>query len=346
MTTARTRRRSGLWPVPWAAIPFVVVAALPPIVVWDEWMLGFQADPIDWLLTWFLGVLPSLAMPLIGAAIVIRHRSAHRTVPLLLFGSILIAIQVAGVRLIEPVVRLFQDPGSFPDDPLFQVLEASANVLTLVGAFGWAYLASGLVRARRYEGVGPTAALVFVAIAVAVVTTAVQAGSQGIAIGLGTSSVVPNILAIAGLVVVFLDRLAIGYVAVTATRGWLAGEAPRRGWALAAVGAWLLLLAFVMIAAFPLLDPRLFESPNAVWLFRAVSIVFSAGSVALVAAFALGLPDTDDITWYDLAELDGSALDDPGADPFGDDGDDGDDRDDALDGAPALVEVSNRRLDR
>ncbi len=67
-----------------------------------------------------------------------------------------------------------------------------------------------------------------------------------------------DVLVVTGLFAGFLGQLAIGYVAVTATRGWW--PARRRGVAgrWRRVGAWLLLAAFLVVASIPLLDRRLF----------------------------------------------------------------------------------------
>jgi len=323
-----------------AAFPFIGVALLPFLLAWDEWARGIFSDPIDWFATWFLGTLPSLAIPLIGAAIVIRHPRARRTVPLLLFGAILLAIQIAGVRLYVPIGGLLSDP-TFPNEPMFELYRAVYTVLAVVGAFGWAYLASGLVRARRYEEVGPTWIIVSAAVVAAVIPTALSAGAQDLTLGSTANGIVLMALAATGLVAGFAEKLALGYMAVTATRGWLAGEAPRRGWGLAAAGAWLLLVALLALSALPLFGDEWFQSYDPTWIFPAISLVYGAGGVALLAAFAMGLPDTQDITWYDLADLDAAALAvAPRSDPFDDDDDD------AAGGDMAVFELGNRRLDR
>ncbi len=51
-------------------------------------------------------------------------------------------------------MRLIQAPQGFPYDPPFDVVNALANVLTVAGAFGFAYLGEGprpspAIRGRR-----------------------------------------------------------------------------------------------------------------------------------------------------------------------------------------------------
>ena len=211
-----------------------------------------------------------------------------------------------------------------------------AIVLTITSAFGWTYLARGLVRARRLERAGSTGALIVLAVVLAALPTAALGGM--LAAGPSVGGTLLAGMAVTHVVVGFLEKLAIGYLAVTASRGWWVRETVRRGWALAAIGAWLLLAAFLVNVAYPLIDQRAVGAENSRWIFRSISILYSAGCVALLCAFASGLPDIDDITWYDLAELDAAGATGAGRtpDPF-DDGDEGD--------GAQLFELENRRLD-
>jgi hypothetical protein len=334
MTTDRALRRTHRRSVSLAAIPFVVAAALPVVTAWGERAPSFASNPLGWLWTWLLPLLPSVAIPLIGAAILIRHPQAHRTVPFLLFGAVLLAVQVAGAQLIQPIAGLLAER-SIPETVLINAL---AIVLTITSAFGWTYLARGLVRARRHERAGWTGALIMSAVVLAALPTAAMGGMlAGLDGPIPGGSLVTG-MAITFVVVGFLEKLAIGYVAVTASRGWWAREALRRGWALAAIGAWLLLAAFLVNMAYPLIDQRAVGAENSRWIFRSISILYSAGCIALLCAFASGLPDTDDITWYDLGELDAAAATGAGRarDPF----DDGDEAEGAQ-----LFELEDRRLD-
>jgi hypothetical protein len=332
MTTDRALRRTRRRSVPVAAIPFVVVAALPVVLTLGERAPEFVSNPLGWLWTWFLPLLPGVAIPLIGAAIVIRHPQAHRTVPFLLFGAVLLAVHAAGVRLIQPITDLLADQ-SIPD--LNVLVNALAIVLTITSAFGWTYLARGLVRARRRERAGWTAALMLLAVVMAVLPTTALGGM--LAAGPAMGGTLLTGMAVTYVVVGFLEKLAIGYMAVTASRGWWARETVRHGWALAAIGAWLVLAAFVVNMAYPLIDQRDVGPENARWIYRSISILYSAGWVALLCAFALGLPDVDDITWYDLAELDAEAGGGHAdLDPFAD----GDET-----AGTQLFELEDRRLD-
>jgi hypothetical protein len=340
MTADREWRPRGPRFIPLAAIPFIVAALIPVVLSWEDWLAIFPADPIGWLSTAFLGVIPNVAVPLMGAAIVIRHPRAHRTVPLLLFGATLLTIQIAGLLLVGPILELLTDPSSFPDEPNIKLYQAVFLMATIISAFGWAYLASGLVRARRNEDVGGgwVMVLIAIAVAVAVISTAAQAGAQSPLLGVGTD-VLQMALVAAILVTGFAEKLAIGYMAVTATRGWLAHEQPRHGWGLAATGTWLLLCGLIVVSVVPLLGEDWMQVYDASWVLIAVSLAFAGGATALLVAFALGLPDVDGITWYDLAELDAAAARASGQarDPF----DDSTASDEA-----ELFELEDRRLDR
>jgi hypothetical protein len=340
MTADRAWRPTGPRFLPLAAVPFILAALIPVVRSWGDWVATFPRDPIVWLTTIFLGVIPNVAIPLIGAAIVLRHPRAHRTVPLLLFGATLLTIQIAGLQLVAPVLELLTDPSSFPDEPSITLYQAVFLVSTIISAFGWAYLASGLVRARRNEdvGVGWLMVLIAIAVTVAVISTATQAGAQSSLLGVRTD-VLQMALVAAILVTGFAEKLAIGYMAVTATRGWLAHEQPRHGWGLAATGTWLLLCGLIVVSVVPLLGEDWMQVYDASWVLIAVSLAFAGGATALLVAFALGLPDVDGITWYDLAELDAAAARASGQarDPF----------DDSIASDEAeLFELEDRRLDR
>jgi hypothetical protein len=116
----------------------------------------------------------------------------------------------------------------------------------------------------------------------------------------------------------------------------LAGEAPARGWLLAAIGTWSLFLGLLVVSVFPVFsDP--FSSLDPSWILGAISLLYGVGSVVLLLAFVLALPDVDDITWYDLAELDAeAALGGAALDPFAD----GDEA-----AGVQLFELEDRRLD-
>jgi hypothetical protein len=338
MTADRAWRPTGPRFLPLAAIPFILAAFVPVVLSWSEWTIAFASDPNAALTILLAGVLPGVSVPLIGAAIVIRHPRAHRSVPSLLFGASLVTVQVVGVRHAPQLLDVVF-PRSINDILSFElVYTATYVVLAAIGAFGWAYLASGLVRARRYEDVRGTGVIVFIVIALAIIASSMQIGAQDFS--LGRAGGVPGMALVAAVLVVgLLEKLAIGYMAVTATRGWRAGEAPRRGWALAAIGAWLLLVALLVVAAVPLLGEDWMQVYDPTWVLRGISLLFGAGGVALLVAFALGLPDVDGITWYDLAELDAAVAGASGQarDPF-DDSTAGDDVE--------LFELEDRRLDR
>jgi hypothetical protein len=95
-----------------------------------------------------------------------------------------------------------------------------------------------------------------------------------------------------GLVLSLLHALAWSYVIAVAFGAWMAGEAPRLGWGLA-------LLASVLGLVLRILGAMVFVIGNLAGglsqaALAAMGLVGTAGWALLLAAFAVGLPATDD----------------------------------------------------
>ena len=106
--------------------------------------------------------------------------------------------------------------------------------------------------------------------------------------------------------------LALSYLVVVSVSGWLAQEAPRSGWRLAAIGAGLLLLQALVV---PLLSLVPLPQEDLFALFGIIADGVLVGWVLLVVAFALGLPSTESVVEDEPAgvTLDRPAVTTPGS---------------------------------
>ena len=335
MTAAR--RRS----VPRLAIPFLAVAAIEIVTVARTVLEFGTANLGSTLLSVVVPAIPGVALTQIGAALLIRHPDARRTLPRLVTAAGLLVVVALG-RLVSgplfawlPVVFEEGFPSPEPSRSSLFIL-GYLVVLPGISALALWWMGRGLRAARRYPDQGSTALIALVVLAVVVITGSASAGASWSEFQAGPSAVV-TVYLLANLLGSVLGGLALGSLAITATRGWAAGETPQLGWALAAFGAWLMFAvsAAVAVVTFGLSGVVAFDY---LLVLGGITIANVVGPLLLLAAFAVGLPTTDAIVWYDLADLDAAALAGT-ADAFDDDVDDGD-------GGITLIELEDRKLDR
>ena len=276
---------------PWV-LPFLVVA------VFQIWVFSldqpFGTDPRSPLEYW-LGIryeFAGIAGSLIGFALFLRHPDARTTLPQIATGAFLLLLQQV-MRLLEPTltpVFVTLAPGS--DEMAFfsPLNQVYWTFTSLVGVFAIAFIASGLSAARRNENLrsmrGPAVLLTGLAIVNAGYTTLGYALLQDYVEGISIVFVVGALLAH------LFWTLALAYLFIVSMRGWLAQEAPRSGWRLAAVGGGLLLF-HALAAPFLGLVPLPQEALLTIFGFMADGVL--VGWILLVVAFALGLPSTQSI---------------------------------------------------
>jgi hypothetical protein len=293
-------------PSPWVW-PFVLAAVIHLVLAWQQSSsLGPLAEP-DRVISPIVGRIGPIAASLFGAALFLRHRDARRTLPLLVFGLAMFAVGELLQAFAEPISR-FVDGLAPPDSgEVVSPARVAWSVFTsLVGIFAALYTAAGLAGARRHPNPGVTRSLAaWLSVLAVASVVASAAGSFGAGLDLSPLSV---ILLVIGVVLSLLSTLAWTYLLVTTLGGWLASEAPKRAWGLAAIAAGIFLairLAIALLTAFPQpLGPADLVLSVIAWS----SVV---GWLLLLAAFALGLPSTAPIPVD--AEIDSGPTADPPA---------------------------------
>jgi hypothetical protein len=272
---------------PWILF-FIAVAVLQ---VWRSLQMlpppqgGLDAgQAINSVLSW----IPTLAPTAFALALFWRHPDARRTMPLLVFGLVLIAVGELLTVFAEPIRALLRNitPTS---DPAQFVLETPAEfafrVFTLLLAiFALLYVGAGLSSARARERGPVERPLAIWLVALGVVSTVLSlAGLATIGVEVTPLLVIQLVV---GVILSGLETLAWAYVAVVAIGGWISGDSPRRAWGLAAIGASALygLRLIVPVLGFIPFDPA------AVPVYLIFAYVSYAGWLLLAAAFVLGLP--------------------------------------------------------
>jgi hypothetical protein len=286
-------------------------------VIW--YVLNASFAPADGLAERFayaIQIVPSVAVFLMPAALLIRHPDATWRARTLLLGLFLVAISQALLIVSTPLQSVFA--ALTPASQELPIIWSSAlfdDVTSLIFAFGLAYMALGLTQARRYEGHARSLTLLFVTF-LAIFGTVI--GIVSVArIDLGTLTMSVGLAFYLGSIVVFgvVRIVAWGYLTAAAAGGATAGEDPPAGWRLATLGGAAVLVALSLVnvgGLFEIADQTLDT------LYGYVTIVlYALGLVFLLAGFVVRLPAL------------GDAVDDEEADDdYDDDEDDGDDEDD------------------
>jgi hypothetical protein len=278
--------RQSPWLLLFGAITAVQVWRL--VQNWDAASSGVDAGlAVNYLLSW----IPAFAPPLIGVALFSRHPDARRTMPLLVFGILLLSLGELLSALDAPIRDILRNLTP-PDDQGFGFDtpgEFAFRVFTLLlTIFGLLYVGAGLSTARsrpRARTERPLtvwlAALAFVA-AVLSIADLTRLGAD-----LTPNLILQIVIAvILGAVVTF----AWAYLAAVTVGGWMAGEAPRRAWA---VGGIAVLALFGLRTVFPVVSLLVFD-PSTTGVLWVLGYASYAAWLGLIAAFFLGLPTPPD----------------------------------------------------
>ena len=199
------------------------------------------ADPgaaISYVLSW----TASITAPVLGLALFVRHPDARRAMPLLVFGLLLLALGELLAVFSEPIGRFLAGIAPPSDtDPLSQppALFAFRIFTSLLAVFGLLYLGAGLSSARSHERRPAERPLAIWLGALAIVSTVLSFVVLTSLPAEATPMLVVQVLL--GTMLSGLVTLGWAYVATVTVGGWIAGEAPKRAWALAAIGAFALL---------------------------------------------------------------------------------------------------------
>ena len=278
---------------PWV-MPFVLLAGVQVVAAWLDWAAqGDLRDPnavelivVQWL--------PGVCASLLGAALFYRHPDAHRRLPMLVVGVVLLTL-AALVRLASDPVGEALVAAAPPDDEgwIFASYGIYSAAITVVSIFGVVFMARGLAGARRFADVVSGRVLGIVAVAVVAVASLV---SLVWVFGQYDRELLTPINVVS-LVLAKIDALAWAYLLVIAFGGWLAGERPRIGWLLVALAAIIDLIFLLVLAANGLVDLS-----GGGFLLLMLSWLGIARWVFLLAAFALGLPSMEAVTVSDEPE--------------------------------------------
>jgi hypothetical protein len=269
--------------VPILVWPFVILAVVQIVaIVLEDWM-AMTADPGGVALNYGARIAASL----LGAALFLRHPDAVRTLPILVLGVTLMAVeQVIGVLSVA-LGPLFAESWIVPTDDTTTYVGASvfSIVRSAIGMLAVLSLALGLAAARRIEG-GVDRPVLVVLIGGSIVVAV--ASDIGFRLLTSESVIVSPIAYVASVVVGLASLLATSYLVAVALAGWLAGERPSIGWALAAASGSVTIAIVAAFALVSLIQPRDLGP-----LLTVFSIAIAASPVLLLVAFAIGLPSTE-----------------------------------------------------
>jgi hypothetical protein len=278
---------------PWV-FPFVLLAGAQVVAAWLDWA-GQMDLRVPHAVEFIVGRWPpGVCASLLGAALFYRHRNAHRRLPMLVVGVVLLAL-AALMRLASDPVGDALMAAMPPDDEgwIFASYGIYSAAITVLSIFGVVYMARGLAGARRSADVVSGRVLGIVAVAVVAVVSLVS-----LAWVFGQFD--RELLTPVNIVSLVLDKIhtfAWAYLFVIAFGGWLAGERPRIGWLLVALASIIDLIFLVVLAANGFVD----LSGGGVLLLT-LSWLGTARWVFLLAAFVLGLPSMEVARVTDEAE--------------------------------------------
>lgn len=266
---------------------YVVNARFPPNVTVSD------------VVAYALQVVPSVAVVLLPAAILARHRDATWRAPTVVFGAIVFAVAQGMLILSGPLEPLFENLTPPSQELTFLVpLAAIYNAMTsIILAFGVTYLTVGLSHARRFEDRSGLPATLFLPI-MAVFGTVVGVVSV-VQLDLGTIKMSPTLAVYLGSSVVLgvLRIVVWAYLTTIVWRGWRAGEDPRNGWGLGTLGGGAVILALILVNVGGLLKST-DDTFGSVYAYLTL-IAYALGHLLLLAGFLVGLPALDDDDEYD-----------------------------------------------
>jgi hypothetical protein len=267
-------------------IPFVLLAGLQADAAWLDWVRQGDLRGPNALELIVMQWLPGVCVSLLGAALFYRHPDAHRRLPMLTMGVVLLAL-AALVVAIDPIDQALMNAAPVDAeniDSAFLWHGIYAAAITVVNIFGLVYVARGLAGARRFGDVmsGRAVGIALIAlVAVASVVSLVPYFTTPEAAELLTP------VNVVSLVLAKIETLAWIYLLVIAFGGWLAGERPRIGWLLVALAAVIEVFFLLVLVVSGLVDLS-----QGGFFLRMLTWLGIAKFGFLLAAFALGLPST------------------------------------------------------
>ena len=310
--------------VPAAAWIFIAVAVA--LLVWDlrdiatVWKDGSTLGVLSLL----SGTIPAVATCLFGAALFIRHPSARRTDPLIVFGIALLVIGTCWPVLRTILTAVFsssdQDGAPFSFTPLGVEIGIFVGFLLAIGVV---YVARGLLDARARDddsGVRRRSLILVATVAVILITYLSQTYRYWTDGSVDQTDPWVIVEIVSSLLVGVIGLLAWAYLAATSWTGSASGERPPRAWQFAAWGAGLLVLKLLLTSVWYwvlTINPPT-DSTNELlfWPYRVIGYITALGYVLLLVAFALGLPGIDELATDEAAEAPGPAPAEPaGAEP-------------------------------
>jgi hypothetical protein len=274
-----------------------------------ETHLGPAPEP-SVLLAYVGGLVPAVVAVLLPAVLLLRHPDAWTTARSLLLGTVLLAV-VEGMRAEPgtPAGLQIGHPGQLGDAISGPLALIYSSAQALLATYAVASVGLGLAGARRYMDRSGTPLIVAVAGAIVVIAAAARV----IVIARLPFDEIPMTPTVAvylasAIVLSVLSIGAWGYLAATSVRGARAGEDPEAGWAIGAIGAWLILAAFVVSAVVSLIEPTPETQGLYTTLGQGISVIHTLGYLALLGGLLLGLPSLEPL---DAEEDEDAETDDP-----------------------------------
>jgi hypothetical protein len=269
--------------IPTLAWIFIVIAVGRLWIVIDAARLGPAPEPlaVAHVVTVAVG---SIAVLLLPAALLIRHREAPRRAPILTLGIVLFALGEALQVLSAKLVPLFQsaadDPGPFPVEGAYLAMAVGISALEVMGLVG---IGRGLARTRPMSSAGGTAwtTLVLLFAGVLIVSRIADASRF-----LGSPTMGYPLYVLASTAVGIGMILAWAYLTTVTLHGVRAGAEPGSGWRLGVLAGGFSLLAYQLFGVISYMAPSADLDGT---LFLA-SGLFAIGPALLLLAFAEGLP--------------------------------------------------------
>jgi hypothetical protein len=261
------------------------------------------------VVTYGSAIVPSVAVVLLPAALLLRHGDALHRARTLLLGTILFTV-VEALRVLNPALQpIFEQltPGSEETPYLVPLALVYNAAIGLLGSYAIANIALGLARARRYEDPSGTR-IVSAAMIVAVSLVAVGGVVAVSLLPLDEIPMTPTVILYLASTVVLSVVFAASwaYLAAVTIRGAGAGELPESGWSAVAIGSGLIIAAYVvrsvLVAVTPTPDTQpLFTTIGHMW-----SLMVALGYLGFLVGLFLGLPSLDDV---DAEDVDDEGLD-------------------------------------
>jgi hypothetical protein len=280
--------------VPLAVWPFVALAIALCYLELQRYGPNATGSASD-LVPFAISLTPVVAAPLSGAALFLRHPHAwsrHRPLAI----ALILLTAAVSIRFFTPVISDLVTPTGPLVDPYAEIAPnmwfsfVFGKASSVMSLFGLAYLWLGLDLERR-EARSPASRWIFVVLATGAVVMAIVLVPSQIALGEISGDPLYPLIGAVEIAFSLIGGLAWAAVATVAVDGARMGERPRSAWwlvAVAALGA--SVLAFGVQVILTLMVTVLGENVVLAWLWLGHGF---ATDVALLAAFALGLPSTD-----------------------------------------------------